>query len=279
MKSLSLLTALVTLSAVAACTPGDGGSLGPAPSASPRPSASSAAPSPNAVATNSITIEVWFTRAGKVFPTKRTRPSTLETSKLALTELMAGPSTVEHSAGVSTSMFSHFTFAIAGITNGVATVSFEENFYSGGREVARMRQAQVVYTLTQFPTVSKVGFQSAGQPVAAPVGRADYADLLPVIVVMTPVIGQLVRSPGTISGTANVHESTVTVRILDRNGKEIAQRFTTATCGSGCRGEYTLNVPYQLCGEQPGTVEVFEVSSEDGTRVHTVAIPVVFGAC
>ena len=117
-------------------------------------------------------------------------------------------------------------FTIVGISDGVATVSFPPAFYAGGRTVARLRQAQVVYTLTQFPTVSRVALQSAGEPVAAPVGRSDYADLLALIVVSDPVVGQRVSSPVTVAGTANVFEATVTLRLLDASGREIATRFT-----------------------------------------------------
>jgi hypothetical protein len=87
----------------------------------------------------------------------------------------------------------------------------------------------VVYTLTQFPTVSRVALQSPGQPVAAPVRRSDYADLLAPIVVSDPVVGQRVSSPVTVAGTANVFEATVTLRLLDAPGREIATRFTSAT--------------------------------------------------
>jgi spore germination protein GerM len=42
-----------------------------------------------------------------------------------------------------------------------------------------MRQAQVVYTLTEFPTVSAILFQSAGEPLPPLATRDDYGDLAP----------------------------------------------------------------------------------------------------
>jgi hypothetical protein len=203
---------------------------------------------------------------------------TVATSRLALTELVAGPSDVEASAGLGNDIQNDTTFDIKGISAGVATVSFPKAFYAGGGTVGRLRQAQVVYTLTQFPTVSRVGFQSAGEPAGWPVGRADYADLLPAIVVTSPLIGQRVSSPVTVAGTANVYEATVNVRILDAAGRELAARFTTATCGSGCRGDYSTTVSYRLTREQPGTVQVYEVSAMDGSQLHVVDIPVVLAA-
>lgn len=297
---LAPLGALLLALAVPACGPGDSGSLGtlpteppaasPSPTADPSPPASPAtrapSPSPSAPrsgggtpetgappATRSLTIAVWFTRGGELFPTSRTRPATVATSRLALTELMAGPSSQERNAGVRNGVPADLDFD-ASIAGGVATLDLPASFYSGGRNAARLRQAQVVYTLTQFLTVSTVGFQSDGEPVGWPVGRSDYADLLPEIVVTSPGIGQRVPSPVTVTGTANVFEATVSLRILDASGAEIATTFTTATCGSGCRGDYTVAVPYRVTTEQRGTLQVFQVSAEDGSRISVVDIPV-----
>ena len=294
MKRLTALLAGTALLALSACGPGQSGSLGPAPTGIPpstaqtTPSQTSASPSTDepsnpappsgarsAQPSGTVTIQVWFARTGKVFPTRRTRPATVATSRLALTELLAGPSAAEAATGVRNTIPGNTTAEIKGISGGVATVTFPTAFYIGGRDSVRLRQAQVVYTLTQFPTVSRVGFQSAGEPAGWPVGRADYMDLTPVIVAMSPAIGQHVSSPVTVTGTADVFEATVSVRILDAAGNEIATRFTTATCGSGCRGDYSTTVPYRLAGEQPGMVEVYEVSARDGSRVNVVDIPVI----
>jgi Immunoglobulin-like domain of bacterial spore germination/Sporulation and spore germination len=290
-RAFLLAGAVLLALAGAACGRGDSGSLGtvptgtapPPPSASPSPSPAPGrtspvptAPVPTASAaapdTRTITVAVWFTRDGALAPTSRTRPVTLATSRLALTELAAGPTTAEAAAGVGTAV-PDVSFDV-GIADGVATVDFPEPFYAGGRDTVRLRQGQVVYTLTQFPTVSEVAFRAGGEPVGEPAGRAAYADLLPAIVVTDPIIGARVTSPVTVAGTANVFEATVSIRILDASGAEIATRFTTATCGTGCRGDYSAALPYRLADEQPGTVQVFEVSAVDGSRINVVDIPV-----
>jgi hypothetical protein len=290
-KRLILVLAGTALLA-SACATGQSGSLGPGPTdvpvvspTAPAPSlAPSPAPSPSASADRSpqpartITVQLWFTRGSTIVPTRRSRPAVPETSQLALSALVAGPSTTEAAAGIGNRIAPDTTFDIVGIAGGVATVNFAPAFYSGGRDAARLRQAQVVYTLTQFPTVSRVGFQSAHKPTGWPVGRSDYADLLPPIVVTDPVIGQRVTSPVNVAGTANVFEATVSIRVLDAAGSEIATTFTTATCGSGCRGEYSVGVSYQLTREQRGTIEVYEASAEDGSHLHVVAIPVILAA-
>ena len=72
------------------------------------------------------------------------------------------------------------------------------------------RLAQVVYTLTQFPTVRSVIFQVEGQTVTvfgaegivldAPVGRDDFNEQLPSIFVDRPAFGAALVNPGRISG-------------------------------------------------------------------------------
>jgi hypothetical protein len=147
-----------------------------------------------------------------------------------------------------------------------------------------MRLAQVVYTLTQFPTVSRVSFELDGRPITTfssegialdrPVTRADFEDLAPPIVVDTPKADAEVHSPVTISGTADVFEATVSIRIRDATGNEIARDFTTATCGTGCRGTYSTKVRFKVDEPQRGTIEVFEEAMEDGSDLFVVSVPV-----
>jgi hypothetical protein len=97
----------------------------------------------------------------------------------------------------------------------------------------------------------------------------------PPIVVRTPVEGDEIVSPVTIAGMADVFEATVSIRILDESGAELASTFTTATCGSGCRGRYSAEVSYFVERRQDGTIEVFESSAEDGSEINLVSVPVV----
>ena len=64
------------------------------------------------------------------------------------------------------------------------------------------------------------------------------------------------------------------VRIGDSAGHEIARTFTTASCGTGCRGDYSVTVSYSVPRTQPGTIEVFESSAKDGQPVNVQLIPV-----
>ncbi len=82
------------------------------------------------------------------------------------------------------------------------------------------------------------------------------------------------QSPIVITGNANVFEATVSVRVLDAGGNVIAQTFTTAACGTGCRGDFRSEVEVAIDTEQPGTIQVFESSARDGSMTNTVEIPV-----
>jgi len=208
------------------CSDPRSGTLGAAPTLAPSGQSAGAGPASSAGATTTpaladpgrpgtITIQLWFARDGRLSPTRRTRPATLATSRLALTELTAGPSAAEDRAGLTTGVTADAGFTIEGISGGVETVRFGPAFYAGGSAAVRLRQAQVVYTLTQFPTVTRVRFAGDGQSAGTPVGRGEYADLLPPIVVLDPVIGQRVSSPIVVTGTADVFEATVNVRLLD----------------------------------------------------------------
>ncbi|MET7971304.1 Gmad2 immunoglobulin-like domain-containing protein [Micromonospora sp. NPDC005305] len=289
------LAALLLLTA--GCAPPRTGTLGPAP-AGPSPTTGAAAaptgapaptpPAPGAPTTaattgtpttaaptgpdGTLTVQLWFARAGKLVPTRRTLPATVATSRLALTELAAGPSPAERAAGLTTLVPAGTE--VTRIAGGVATLVPPADLDAGGTATARLRRAQVVWTLTQFPTVQRVAFA----PTDTASGRDDYADLLPPIVVTAPAIGDRLASPVTVAGTADVYEATVSVRVLDAAGREIGTAFTTASCGSGCRGTYRLNVRYRHAAAGRGTVEVYEVSARDGSRINLVRVPVDLAA-
>ncbi len=98
---------------------------------------------------------------------------------------------------------------------------------------------------------------------------------MPPILIESPRFGAVVHSPVEVKGSANVFEANVTVRLLDQNGKELVSRFTTATCGTGCRGRYAIEIPYQVAVEQPGTLVAQDDDADgDGKPSFEVRIPV-----
>jgi hypothetical protein len=154
-----------------------------------------------------------------------------------------------------------------------------DTFYEESGATLRMRRAQVVYTLTQYSTIRRVQFITiAGNVLPRTWSRASFAGLLPAILVESPIIGARVSSPVTVSGTANVFEATVSISVFDAAGNEIVRTFTTATCGTGCRGDYSEAVRYEVDRTQSGIVRVYESSAENGEPINIVEIPVVLVA-
>jgi hypothetical protein len=301
MKRLPIMMISGVCLLAAGCGAPSSGALGPAPTAAAQtPTAAvptgsgtaSAAPSPSGqrpTATpaqspaREIGLQAWFSRNGKLFVTKRTVPATTGIGQAALDRMLTGPSAAEYAAGLRSRIPAGTTVRGVRISDGIATVDLSSSFESAASPSAMpLRIGQVVYTLTQFPTVTGVRFAINGQgvtvvggvPVQSPQTRAMYSGYLPAITVRSPVIGARVTSPVTVSGTADVFEATVSVRIGDSAGHEIARTFTTASCGTGCRGDYSVTVSYSVPRTQPGTVEVFESSAKDGQPVNVQLIPV-----
>ena len=235
--------------------------------------------------TSVIDYEVWFVSDELLHASARTGEATPRVGTAAMESLLSGPSEDEQAAGLISAIPPGTQLLGLEIEKGVATVDVSPHYEAGGGSSSmRMRLAQIVYTLTQFPTVSGVLFQVNGRPVTTfssegivvddPLSRADFEDLSPPIVVDVPKPGAEVHSPVTISGTANVFEATVSLRIRDARGDVIARGFTTATCGTGCRGGYSAKVKFAVDEAQQGTIEVFEQSMEDGSDLFVVRIPV-----
>jgi hypothetical protein len=270
----------------AACASGHAGSLGPAPkgvpsSSSPRPTTSPKAtptssphPSPHPTGGKTFTYQVWFEQNGKLFVTRRTSPFTVAVGRTALTAMLAGPSSAERAAGVATAIPSGSRLLGLTITGGVATVDLSSEFRPAG-SVSALSVAQVVYTITQYSNVKLVVLRADGVDLFETAQtRAGYTADLPAILVESPLIGAVVSNPVTVSGTADVFEATVSLRILDANGNEIARTFTQATCGTGCRGTFSVAASYRVSSQQRGTIEVYESSAKVGSPINLVRLPV-----
>jgi germination protein M len=302
--AISILLAGLLGVAAASCGSGSGAqSAGPVPTVGENPGGEPATTTPSEGETasggsetepagkSSIHYQVWFHRGEQLFVLTRTVAPTPRVGTAALEDLLAGPSEPERLDGIQTQIPNGTQLLGLTIDKGIATVNLTSEYEAGGGSASMsMRLAQVVYTLTQFPTVKGVRLALDGQAIDVlggegvvidhPLTRKDYADLLPAILVESPVMGQSVPNPVTVSGSANVFEANVTVRILDADGKEIARTFTTATCGTGCRGRFSVTVPYKVAkGKEKGTIVVEDDDAAGtGHPPHQVEIPVLLQA-
>jgi spore germination protein GerM len=262
-------------------TPGTTEAPGESPGATPSPTQS-----------GTTTVRAYFVlgsfqdNAGLV-PVLRDVPKTKAVGGAAMDELIKGPNDAE--LGARPAMYTNIPdgTTLLGLTikDGIATVNLSKEFDGGGGSATMLgRLAQVVYTLTQFPTVTGVQFQVDGRPmtvfnengnvVAGPFGRDDYAAQLPAIFVDRPAWGGVLGSPARLVGVANVFEATFRVEILDGQGRSLAATPVTATCGSGCWGTFDVTVRYTVSRAGWGTLRVWEPSAKDGSVTNLTEYPV-----
>lgn len=184
------------------------------------------------------------------------------------------------------------------VADGVATVDLSSEFVGGGDgnadvildpAIFHRRFAQIVYTLARFPEIDRVRFLVEGAVPTLPneawvIGDrtatpGDFGTLLPPIMIESPVYwASGGESPLLIEGTADVFEATVSLELLDQDGAVLWEGTTMATCGTGCRGDFSVEIPYELAEGQLGTLVAWEVSMEDGSRLNERRHPVWLNA-
>lgn len=82
------------------------------------------------------------------------------------------------------------------------------------------------------------------------------------------------ESPFTVSGIANVFEATFQLLVTDDDGAPIRDETDVASCGTGCSGDFTSDVTYELDRQQFGAVIVWSESARDGSRENLREYPV-----
>jgi len=235
-------------------------------------------------ADETLTLNVYFVRDEKICAAARIVPKTEQVGAAAMEALLEGPTTEEEAAGVFNAIPKGTTFLGLDIEDGIASVDLSEEYASGGGTLSMsMRLAQVVFTLTQFPTVKGVEFKLDGRPVEVfsgegiildhPVDRSDYEELSPAILAESPTLGSTVSSPLRVTGTANTFEATFRVNIVNWDGLIIADQVVTATSGTGTRGTFDVTIPFEVDREGLGALIVFENSAKDGSPINVVEIP------
>jgi hypothetical protein len=239
----------------AALLAGCGGRSGSQPGTTATTTPETTAP-PAATTTATTSLRAYFLHHGQVWPVARTVDATPAVAAASLDALAAGPGPGE---GLETAVPAGFHPSIA-LEQGVARLD-------GAGQLDRRALAQVVYTLTQFPTIREVEID--GRRYA----RADFEPETPPILLESPLAEETVASPLRLRGTANTFEAEFQVEVL-RGQKVLYRHFATATSGSGQRGTFDVHVPVDAA-PGPVTVAVYELSAEDGSRIHEARIPLV----
>jgi spore germination protein GerM len=219
-----------------------------------------------------------------LMPVHRTVPATTGVARAAIEELLAGPERNEASAGIDTAVPGTTLLLGVNIADGMATVDLTRDFESGGGTTSMTaRLAQLVYTVTQFPTVDAVELLLDGEPVEVfsaegividgPLTREAFLDYVPQIMVETPGWGGTLGNPGRIAGIAAVFEAVFQVRLADAEGEVLYEDFAMTTEGQGW-GTFDTTLEYTVDEPQMGTLRVWEDSPEDGSETGVSELPV-----
>jgi hypothetical protein len=202
-------------------------------------------------------LRVYFLLDGKVQPVAREVPKTQAVATAALGELGEGPTAAEGELGLTSEVGSDLDASV-GIEGDVA-------FVEG--QVPEAGLAQVVYTLTQFPTVRVVDVDGKRYT------RRSMEDYTPAILVESPLAFETVSNPIRATGTANTFEANFNYELVDPAGKVVDENFVTATSGTGTRGTFDFTTKPYTGEPGQGALVVLEFSAKDGSRINEVRIP------
>lgn len=195
-------------------------------------------------------VQAWYVRAGSqnvfVEPERRTLASaTVGVAKAALKETIEG---TPRDPGLRT--LAPEGTRVLGVNRRDAVIIVDvsddvDRTGAGSAEETAFAQ-QLAHTVTQFDGVRSVRLLVEGERVTDLWGHLDWSRpirpdefAISPIIVSSPRHGQTVAA-GTVTarGTANTFEATVELTLRDPDGDVVKRTFTTATCGSGCRGEW-----------------------------------------
>lgn len=255
-------------------------------SPSPSPSASpTAAPSPPGA--EEVTVFLVRDAAGSLWVepvTVALQEPTLGVARAAMTALFRGGApdpALGTPANPATEVLG------ADIDGGVLTVdvsaAVREPAQGSAAEAAFAQQ--LAHTGAQFDGVDAVRLRVEGQPITELWGHLDWSQpftpdpfALSPVTVTEPAWGASVPVGEVIvAGEANVFEATVALRLLGPDGAVVEETFTTATCGTGCRGTWSHTFSVPTAGRW--TVEAAETDPSDGEGrpPFTVRVPFEVG--
>jgi hypothetical protein len=142
---------------------------------------------------------------------------------------------------------------------------------------------QLIYTATTLEGIEEVHFIVNNEPIVAfgseglglesSVNRQTFQEgNLALIYLTEPVVAD---GDGTVEvvGISNTFEATVNLIVRNGDGEIVHEAFTTATCGSGCWGDFEFTVDEGLV-DADSTIQVLEYSAEDGDPANVITVPV-----
>jgi germination protein M len=240
---------------------------------------------PTTTAPGALSTHVYFLRGEKVVAVHRdVLVVSAATATAAMRALLAGPTVTERAAGVTTTIPAGTQLRGVAVANDTADVDLSAAYESGGGSLSMSaRLMQVVFTLTQFPTVQRVTFRLEGKAIAVfggegiiidrPATRAQYESFLPEIFIESPAMGETVTSPLTVRGVANVFEGQFLVEVTDATGTVLVRAPVNASMGM--HTAFTSSLRFAVETPGPGRVTGFDYSAKDGSRILDDVVPVI----
>ncbi len=209
-------------------------------------------------------------------------------ARTAIETLLRGPDTLDEQMGMETAIGEGVTLLGLTIRDGRAIVDLSPEFeavsYGTAGELAMV--AQLVFTVTQFPTVDSVDIWIDGVERdyilshgldAHDLTRENFYDQAPEILVEHPFAGQSVWAPFRVTGFSRTFESNVQWQ-LATDGEVIASGFTTANQPDvGRHGPFEFVVDLGDVDRsllRTLQLTVFETSAEDGSTINAHVVPV-----
>jgi germination protein M len=251
---------------------------------------------PQRSAAGELLLQVYFLRTvgGRQYlvPERHAVPATRAVAAAAVRELLAGRPLFP---GSRPPFAAGTRLRGVRLDGGTATVDLSREVLRGpAGDPERYPLQALVHTVTQFRTVKRVVVAVEGRVSGTVAGRSltafwdvapgeplvrDRAIRLAPIALATPLPGDVVAGGRlVVKGEASVHEGNVSLRLRDAGGRVMAQGYTTASTGAPGRGPFSGALTFAAPdGPQRWTLEVFEVSAEDGSVVYSVNVPVQVG--
>ncbi len=166
--------------------------------------------------------------------------------------------------------------------------NMNEAFLAGAAEPGLLSDMtmlnQLIYTLTSTDPEASVLFTVNGEPVEAygsegldltePVDRETFRDDHLHVINLTSPVSQQDNGSYLVEGIANVFEASLTWQILDGAGEVVHEDFTTASCGTGCWGEFAVEVDADLIVPGESSVRLLTYSAEDGSETNMITVPI-----
>ena len=231
-------------------------------------------------------MKIYLFMDGKLVPVRRQVDETRAVGRAALNALFEGPTAEESAASppLTTSIPDGTILLGLDIADGLATVDLSRESKPVVLSASMFgRLAQVVYTLTQFPTVKQVAFQLDGEPVTVfsgegivldePSDREDYEAFLPSVFVDQPTWGATPPQP--CPGPR--HRERLRGRVLRRGAR---RRWRHARRGAGhghlrhrVLGDVRRDHPVRRVAPAGGQRVTYHLSAMDGSIEDPRSVP------